>query len=404
MNQCLLSVFLIAGIFTSCDSDTKILSHREMPEVLLDSLPGECPYLTKDNKGNTIASWTRIINDSLTAFCYAVSKDGKKFSKPFVIPNSGNIQPHGENLPKILFKPSGEILALWGAANPNQNNKYSGLVYYVQSFDDGKSWTIPRKLVNDTASYDQRYYDVALLRNGEAGIIWLDNRKTTSSEGSGLYFASTEGRNGFLHDRLISQPCCQCCRTDLFVDNKGFIHTLYRGIIQDSIRDMVHSVSKDGGKAFAKPVRISDDNWVINGCPHTGPSMTETNTGLAFAWFTGGKNKGCYFSGSKDNGNTFSERDEISQNGSHPQLTHLSDDNVVVVWDEGVQVGDRNFRKIGIQSRDFQGANTNNIFITPDTATAAYPVIATIGNKGALVAYTRKHGYRNYITCQVVQF
>ncbi|HTF30199.1 MAG TPA: sialidase family protein, partial [Flavitalea sp.] len=217
-----------------------------------------------------------------------------------MIPNSGNIQPHGENLPKILFKPSGEILALWGAANPNQNNKYSGLVYYVQSFDDGKSWTIPRKLVNDTASYDQRYYDVALLRNGEAGIIWLDNRKTTSSEGSGLYFASTEGRNGFLHDRLISQPCCQCCRTDLFVDNKGFIHTLYRGIIQDSIRDMVHSVSKDGGKAFAKPVRISDDNWVINGCPHTGPSMTETNTGLAFAWFTGGKNKGCYFSGSKD--------------------------------------------------------------------------------------------------------
>ena len=204
MNHCLLSVFLIAGTLSSCDSDTKILSYREMPEVLLDSLPGECPYLTKDTKGNTIASWARIINDSITAFCYAVSKDGKKFSKPFVIPNSGNIQPHGENLPKILFKPSGEILALWGAANPNQNNKYSGLVYYVQSFDYGQSWTIPRKLVNDTASYDQRYYDVALLPDGEAGIIWLDNRKTTSSEGSGLYFARTEGRHGFLNDRLIS--------------------------------------------------------------------------------------------------------------------------------------------------------------------------------------------------------
>jgi len=57
MNHCLLSVFLIAGTLSSCDSDTKILSYREMPEVLLDSLPGECPYLTKDIKGNTIASW-----------------------------------------------------------------------------------------------------------------------------------------------------------------------------------------------------------------------------------------------------------------------------------------------------------------------------------------------------------
>jgi hypothetical protein len=29
-----------------------------------------------------------------------------------VIPNSGNIQPHGENLPKIIFESSGEIIAL----------------------------------------------------------------------------------------------------------------------------------------------------------------------------------------------------------------------------------------------------------------------------------------------------
>ncbi|HET7899508.1 MAG TPA: sialidase family protein, partial [Flavisolibacter sp.] len=181
---------------------TACLQQPKLPDAVtqgttVDSQPGECPYLTKDNKGNAVLSWVRMINDSTTAFCYATSTDGKAFAAPAIVPNSSRIQPHGENLPKIIFKPSGEIIALWGAGNPNPRNKYSGLVFYTQSFDKGNTWTKPTSLVKDTASFDQRYYDVALLPNGEVGIIWLDNRKTTQKAGSGLYFASTNGSNGF---------------------------------------------------------------------------------------------------------------------------------------------------------------------------------------------------------------
>lgn len=108
----------------------------------------------------------------------------------------------------------------------------------------------PKTLVTDTAGYDQRYYDIALLPNGEAGIIWLDNRKTVTKEGPGLYFATTNGKNGFENARLISQLCCQCCRTDLFVDKKENVHVLYRGIIQDSIRDII---STNHGQLLALP-------------------------------------------------------------------------------------------------------------------------------------------------------
>ena len=72
-------------------------------EFLLDSIPGQCPFLTKDSKGKIVLSWVRMNNDSSSAFCYAVSKDGKTLGSPVVIPNSGNIQPHGENLPKIIL-------------------------------------------------------------------------------------------------------------------------------------------------------------------------------------------------------------------------------------------------------------------------------------------------------------
>lgn len=400
-----LSILLLAIVFLSaCNSSKKATPIVAAQAVQLDSLPGQCPYLTKDSKGNIVLSWVRSINDSSSVFCYAVSKDGgKSFGPATVIPSSNNIEPHSENLPKIIFKPSGEIIALWGAANPNPKNKYSGLVFYAQSFDDGKTWSAPRTLVSDTASYDQRYYDVALLPNGEAGVIWLDNRKNTTKEGSAMYFASTNGRNGFSNDKLISEPCCPCCRTDLFVDSKGAIHVLYRGIIQDSIRDMVHIVSTNSGQSFSAPNRISDDNWVISGCPHTGPAMSENKDGLLFAWFTGGKNAGCFFTKSTDNGKSFAPRDSVSTLGSHPQLASLSDGNIIVVWDEAIQVNNKSYKKIGVQKRNMEGSDEGKEYITRDTSIATYPVVAPLKNNESLIAYSVKKGDKSYVAYNVVK-
>ena len=41
--------------------------------------------------------------------------------------------------------------------------------------------------------------------------------------------------------------------------------------------------------------RISQDNWVISGCPHTGPAMAENKEGIHFTWFTGGSGSGIYY-------------------------------------------------------------------------------------------------------------
>lgn len=403
MKHLTIITILTCIFFTACRND-KTVSIQAAQAVQIDSHPGQCPYLTKDTKGNVVLSWVRMMNDSSSVFCYAVSKDGgKSFGEAIVIPSSNNIEPHSENLPKIIFKPSGEIIALWGAANPNPKNKYSGLVFYAQSFDEGKTWSSPKTLIADTASFDQRYYDVALLPNGEAGIIWLDNRKTTTKEGSALYFASTEGKHGFQHDRLISQPCCQCCRTDLFVDSKGGIHALYRGIIQDSIRDMVHIVSTNNGQSFSSPQRISADNWVLKGCPHTGPAMTENKDGLHFAWFTGGKNAGCFYTKSVNNGKSFVMHDSISSLGSHPQMTTLQNGGLVVVWDETVKADNKLNKKIGVQKRTAEGVAKSKGFITSDAETATYPVVTAINERTSLIAYTQKKGSNNYIAFQVVQ-
>ncbi|HSB93388.1 MAG TPA: sialidase family protein [Flavitalea sp.] len=398
-----LRIFILFSFYLiSCNNQPPESTIPRSRPVEIDSYPAECPYLTHDTEGNIAMSWVRTGEDGKTTFCYAISKDEQTFSTPVIVPNTGNIQPHGENLPKIVFKSPTDIIALWGEANPNKRNKYSGRVYYSQSFDRGQTWTAPTPLTNDASSFDQRYYDVAVLPNGEVGAIWLDNPNDSTKPGSNLYFASTDGKQGFTTPRSISSSCCQCCRTVLYVDRQQHIHALFRGIIHDSIRDMVHMVSTDQAKTFSKPTRISDDNWVINGCPHTGPAMTENKYGLHFSWFTGGKNKGCYYTNSKDGGNHFNPRDSVSSLGSHPQITALKDGNLLTAWDESRTKDTTISKVIGVELRNESGERISREYITSTSDESSFPVLAQNNTGYGVVAYTIKKAGKNHIEYQLL--
>lgn len=385
-----MGLICIICAFYACTTSSETQAITGSQAMPVDSTQGSCAYFTKDNHNNIVLSWIKQVDSLNAMYCYAVSKDGgKTFTNAVEIPGSNNLHPHGENMPKIIFKPSGEIIAAWGAANPNPNNAYAGLVYYSQSFDAGKTWTKPRLVTSDTASYDQRYFDMALLPNGEAAIVWLDNRKQWKGEGSGLYYAVTKNKDGFVNERLISGPCCQCCRTDLFVDHDKNIHVVYRAIIDDSIRDMVHIVSSDAGNTFSKAKQISKDNWVINGCPHTGPAIAENKLGLHFAWFTGGKNAGIYYNTSTDNGNTFTMRDTVSGKASmHCQLATLPDDNILITWNETFAGNGKYNSRIGIEERDAHGKTLIKNYVTSANGNASFPVIYAVDNTKAVIAYT----------------
>ncbi len=399
MKKELIIAFISTVLICGCQTGNEKQIPVTLQGNLIDTAKGSCPYLTKDHKDNIVLSWVKQTNTGAFVFCYAVSEDkGKTFNRPVEIPGSTNVHPHGENMPKVIFKPSGEIIAVWGAANPNPKNAYSGLVYYSQSFDNGKTWTKPGSLTKDTASFDQRYFDVALLPGGEAGIVWLDNRKRSKKEGSGLYYAVTKGNNGFGDEQLISEPCCQCCRTDLFIDKKENIHVLYRAIINDSIRDMVHIVSTDKGRSFSSPKRISKDNWVISGCPHTGPAMAENSEGLHFTWFSGGGSAGIYYNNSADNGQSFSSRNNVSgRNSKHCQIASLSNDNILIVWNESFQHGENSHSRIGIEERGAHGDVMRSAYITPAGGDASFPVIYPVDAGTALIAYTERIKGNEYV-------
>lgn len=393
------NIFIATGLISflfSCTNNSHENAELHSEKTISTDTSAEttCPFLTNDNKGNIVMAYIKEKHNTAAVLCYAVSTDqAYSFGTPIEIPASNEINPSAENLPKIVFKPNGEIIAAWGVDNSNPKKKYAGLVNYSQSFDEGKTWSEAKLLVKDTASSDQRYFDVAILQNGEAGIIWLDSRTKTDKQGSTLYYAETNGANGFQNEKPIGETICQCCRTDLFVDSKGFIHAAYRDIINDSIRDMVHTFSIDGGKTFALAKRISDDNWAIKGCPHTGPTMAESNNNLHFAWYTMGGGSGVFYSYTKDNGKTFSLRDSVSTKPSakHPQLTALPNGDVIIVWDETVQKGENYNGRVGLQHRTNEGKILSTRYVTSDDVVSGYPVIKAIDDRAVLIAWVQQH-------------
>ena len=378
----------------SCHSTDEKQSISTSHETAIDKAPGSCAYLTRDSKNNVVLSWVKEVDAATKIFCYAISdNNGETFGKAIEIAGSTNVDPHGENMPKVIFKPSGEIIAAWGVANPNPKNKYSGLIYYSQSFDDGSTWSKPKNITADTASFDQRYFDLALLPDGEAGIIWLDNRKQWKTEGSGLYYAVTAGKNGFQNEKLVSGPCCQCCRTDLFIDKDQNIHVLYRAIINDNTRDMVHMLSTDNGRNFTSPKRISNDDWKINGCPHTGPAMAENKNGIHFTWFTGGEDAGIYYNNSNNKGNTFSKRNIVSGKSSkHCQITSLPNNHIIIVWNESFPNKNTFNNRIGLEVRDATGKRVSKQYLTTESSNSSFPVIQPIDANNIVIAYTETIG------------
>lgn len=389
MKTLVYSIFLL--LLWSCNNrqhKIELAGNAGLGNIKDSAYGGSCPYLFTSKDSVLVMSWLRDVSDTQAVLCYAVAKNGVDFGATIVVPGSDNAHPHGENLSKVVLTPDGKILATWGASNPNPKNPYSGIVYYSWSLDEGKSWSAPQTLSRDTNSIDQRYFDIEILKDGNVAVVWLDSRKNISQEGSSLYFATFNNNNNnyvLENEKPIATTSCQCCRTDLFVDRQGYIHTVFRKIINDSIRDMVHAVSLDNGQTFSTPERISKDDWVINGCPHTGPAIAQTSNGLSFVWYTLGNGSGVFYTTSADNGKTFLKRDQVSNNSSakHPQIEVAQGGEQLIVWDEGYAKGNR----IGLEIRAADGKKIESGFITDSVSIASFPVIKSLGNK-FIVAYT----------------
>jgi len=309
-----------------------------------------------ENNGRVILNWTQRDeenrNKNILKYTLFDRRSGR-FGPVDSINLTRGLQVHHESMAKMAMNRAGKWWVIFRKKAPSDRTRFGGHLWYAISDNEGKTWNGPFKLVDDTSSASQSFYDVACMPDDRMALSWLDSR--SRKRGKTLFWAATGPDGRFTSHKPVAYSTCECCRTDIFIDSLHHIHLAYRNLIEPGepdfdgkgateIRDIYYLFSVDSGRTFSKPVRISPDNWHIYGCPHTGPSMAWNGETLGIAWFTAAnEHPGIYFT-TGNNGN-FLPRKFISHEGRHPQITALQKD-FYLTYDEYYEQNGKGYYRI----------------------------------------------------------
>jgi BNR repeat protein len=231
--------------------------------------------------------------------------------------------------PSIAVAPDGAVYVLW-TARVDAGGKHGTDVYLSVSSDRGQSFANEVKVNDDKAPGAHGMHSLAVAADGRIYAAWLDERNihlpqpSTKADGHhmesnrDLYLSySTDGGRTFSVNRKVASEACPCCKTALAVSSDGTLYAGWRQVLPGSFRHIAVASSTDGGTNFSKPTVVSDDHWVLQGCPVSGPSLSvdRSSGSLKVVWYAAGEGTaaGVYFAESKDKGNSFTPRQLLSQ-------------------------------------------------------------------------------------------
>jgi hypothetical protein len=205
------------------------------------------------------------------------------------------------------------------------------------------------KVNDDKVPAAHGMHSLAVAKDGRIYVAWLDERNVNapepSTKGEGhhmesnreLFIASsTDGGRTFSANRKVAAEACPCCKTSLAVAPDGTLYAGWRHVLPGNYRHIAVVSSTDDGTSFSTPKIVSDDHWVLQGCPVSGPSLSVDAAGkLKVVWYAAGEGDapGVYFAESTDEARNFSQRQLLSQEvvRGTPALA-VNNENVVAVW------------------------------------------------------------------------
>jgi hypothetical protein len=329
----------------SKSADKSKMSHKHAEKKGICADP-KAPPLSKcadtatatfDNKGTLWAVWTN--NQSI--YVQSSADKGNSFTAPVLVnAKPEKVAAENESRPKIKVDAKGNIYLTWVLTLDKKRSTY---VRFSRSTDGGKHFSPPVTVNDDLQIIRHRFDSLAVGKNGEIFVAWLDARDTEAAKKAGkdvkglsLYYStSTDGGNHFAANKSITDHVCECCRLDTAIapDNTPVI--VWRHIFDGSIRD--HALVKF--KDWQTPdtiQRLSHEDWKIDACPHHGPAVAIADSGIYHAvWFSNAPTKqGLFYGYSTDQGKNFSESINFGKEGaSHPYVLALNK-QVFVTWQE----------------------------------------------------------------------
>jgi len=251
------------------------------------------------------------------------------------------IYDDGENRPKIIVGEKGKVFVSW---THKTAGRYSGDVRFARSLDGGKNFDTPITVNSDRALISHRFDSMSIDSEGRLYLIWIDKRDLIEAKkqkqdyrGAALYYAvSDDSGASFSANRKLVDNSCECCRIAVDQDYQGNIVALWRHVFPGNIRDhAIAYISPDETPANSALLKATNDDWMIEGCPHHGPDLSIDSQNTAhMAWFTQGeKHKGLMYGqyDFKTQSTRFESVIESSAAASRPQVQVMGN-TVYLMW------------------------------------------------------------------------
>ena len=365
------------------------------------------------SRGNVVAvAWNAAPASGGSDVFVAVSRDGgASFGSPVRVNDvAAEVRSGGEFPPRVALgpaEPGGQaaIVVVWRSKREQTN------IRLARSTDGGRTFAAATTVEAAGAAGERGWHSVAVGPDGRIHTIWLDHRGLAPPPGaaphvhgahkgsmdgvamaqrSALYYASAEATTA--PERELTRGVCYCCKTAVAASPRGRVYAAWRHVYAGNIRDIGFIASRDGGRTFGEPRRVSEDGWQIAGCPDDGPSMVAgSDERVHVVWPTvigGAEPRGALFYASTTDGESFSERLRIPTFGgpkpTHPQIV-TADHRLVVAWDEVID-GER---KAGLTVMNPGAGGTRPAFepavmLDPSGPSSTYPMLAAV--PGGVVA------------------
>ena len=389
------------------------LAAMSMPSLALRAAPGSgtislaipgrsnaTPWIA--SHGPFIAVVWGASAEGKTDVFVAVSQDGgASFGSPVQVnTGAGEARLGGELPPRVALMPgrgssTPEMVVLWTARGA------ATAVRTARSRDGGRTFEPAVTLQAEAAPGDRGWPSLALDTRGTAHALWLDHRGLATSRASaarathaagashdgvamaqksGVYYAAAgETASG---ERELATGVCYCCKTAVAAGPDGSVYAAWRHVYPGNLRDIAFTSSRDGGRTFAPPLRVSEDGWAINGCPDDGPALAVDRTGTVhLVWPTvidGPTPEGALFYATTRDGRAFTPRTRVPTSGStrpsHPQIV-VDGGRVVIAWDESVN-GQRVAIAREVKPRSEPGLEVGPLMTLSTDGPALYPVMA----------------------------
>lgn len=321
-----------------------------------------------------------------------------------VNPQAGQATAWRGDQPTIAAAADGTIYVGWtGRADAASGS--SPDIYLSASRDAGKSFDPPLKVNDDPKPTDHGMHSLAVASDGRVYVAWLDERNVAAAPAKDMKMkasssghqmesnrevflsASSDGGRSFAPNQRIASDVCPCCKTNLAVENDGRVYISWRQVLPGDYRHIAVTSSSDQGKTFATPTIVSNDEWVLKGCPVSGAALLADADGvLGVLWYAGGDKgqRGIYWSESRDGGKTFNPRQLLAESATHgtPVMLRHRVDAVAGMW----QDGEGNKAKIQL-ARFGNGINGAQSTLGPGELPAAAAI-----NDRVLVVYVVEEG------------